>query len=78
LDHTPSANVAGATTQRTKLLAACAGNLKVAQVEAKPRSRSPQGPFRTSTLQQAAANRLGFSARKTMQLATSHSILFLL
>jgi DNA topoisomerase-1 len=52
-----------------KLLAACAGSLKVAQVEAKPRSRSPQGPFRTSTLQQAAANRLGFSARKTMQLA---------
>jgi len=52
-----------------KLLAACAGKLKVAQVEAKPRSRSPQGPFRTSTLQQAAANRLGFSARKTMQLA---------
>jgi DNA topoisomerase-1 len=52
-----------------KLLAACAGNLKVAQVEAKPRSRSPQGPFRTSTLQQAAANRLGFSARKTMQLS---------
>ncbi len=51
------------------LLTACAGNLRVAQVESKPRSRSPQAPFRTSTLQQAAANRLGFSARRTMQLA---------
>ncbi len=51
------------------LLAACAGNLRVAHVESKPHSRSPQAPFRTSTLQQAAANRLGFSARQTMQLA---------
>ena len=62
-------NEISAREAEQKLLAACAGNLKVAQVEAKPRSRSPQGPFRTSTLQQAAANRLGFSARKTMQLA---------
>ena len=53
----------------SQLQAACAGRLKVASVEAKPRSRSPQAPFRTSTLQQAAANRLGFSARRTMQLA---------
>ncbi len=62
-------NEISAREAEQKLLAACAGALKVAQVEAKPRSRSPQGPFRTSTLQQAAANRLGFSARKTMQLA---------
>jgi DNA topoisomerase-1 len=48
---------------------ACQGQLRVAQVESKPRSRSPQAPFRTSTLQQAAANRLGFTARRTMQLA---------
>jgi DNA topoisomerase-1 len=52
-----------------RLQDACAGRLKVANVESKPRSRSPQPPFRTSTLQQAAANRLGFSARRTMQLA---------
>ncbi|MBS0396387.1 MAG: type I DNA topoisomerase, partial [Proteobacteria bacterium] len=52
-----------------RLAAACQGRLKVAAVEAKPRSRSPQAPFRTSTLQQAAANRLGYSARRTMQLA---------
>ena len=53
----------------TRLREACGGRLRVVNVEAKPRSRSPQAPFRTSTLQQAAANRLGFSARRTMQLA---------
>ena len=62
-------NEPAARAAEQKLVAACAGQLTVAQVEAKPRSRSPQGPFRTSTLQQAAANRLGFSARRTMQLA---------
>jgi DNA topoisomerase-1 len=51
------------------LAAAAAGSLRVTSVEKKPRSRNPQPPFRTSTLQQAAANRLGFSARKTMQMA---------
>jgi DNA topoisomerase-1 len=45
------------------------GSLAVTGVEKKPRSRSPQAPFRTSTLQQAAANRLGFTARRTMQTA---------
>ncbi|MFO0450483.1 MAG: type I DNA topoisomerase, partial [Pseudomonadota bacterium] len=58
---------ARAIEQRLKEL--CAGQLAVANVEKKPRSRSPQAPFRTSTLQQAAANRLGFTARRTMQTA---------
>ena len=52
-----------------KLAAACAGSLNVVSVESKPRARSPQAPFRTSTLQQAGANRLGMSARRTMQVA---------
>jgi DNA topoisomerase-1 len=52
-----------------RLQAACAGALAVASVEKKPRSRRPQAPFRTSTLQQSAANRLGFTARRTMQTA---------
>jgi DNA topoisomerase-1 len=60
---------AAAREVERRLNAACGGRLRVANVESKPRSRSPQGPFRTSTLQQAAANRLGFSARRTMQLA---------
>ncbi len=37
--------------------------------EKKQRSRRPFAPFTTSTLQQAAANRLGYSAKRTMQLA---------
>ncbi len=42
---------------------------RVAQVERKQRKRSPAPPFTTSTLQQEAARKLGFSARKTMTLA---------
>jgi DNA topoisomerase I len=62
-------NEAAARAAERLLQSACAGTLRVANVESKPRSRSPQAPFRTSTVQQAAANRLGFSARRTMQLA---------
>lgn len=38
-------------------------------VEAKPTKRNPGPPFTTSTLQQAASSRLGFSANRTMQVA---------
>ncbi len=38
-------------------------------VEAKPTKRNPAPPFTTSTLQQAASSRLGFSASRTMQVA---------
>ena len=41
----------------------------VGRVEKKPGSRSPGPPFTTSTLQQEAARRLGFSVRQTMTLA---------
>ncbi|WP_319519427.1 type I DNA topoisomerase [uncultured Martelella sp.] len=41
----------------------------VASVEAKPVRRNPGPPFTTSTLQQAASSRLGFSASRTMQVA---------
>ena len=55
-----------------------AGNLKallegatyvVDSVEAKPVKRNPSPPFTTSTLQQAASSKLGFSASRTMQVA---------
>jgi len=62
-------NEQAATAAADKIQTAAKGKLLVTDVESKPRSRSPQAPFRTSTLQQAAANRYGFSARKTMQLA---------
>jgi len=42
---------------------------QVAAIEKKEVRRSPLAPFTTSTLQQEAANRLGFSARQTMRLA---------
>jgi DNA topoisomerase-1 len=41
----------------------------VADTEKKQRTRKPFAPFTTSTLQQAAANRLGMSAKRSMQLA---------
>ncbi len=41
----------------------------VGPVERKPTKRNPYPPFTTSTLQQEAARKLGFSARHTMQVA---------
>jgi DNA topoisomerase I len=46
-----------------------AGNYRVASVEKRDIKKTPSAPFTTSTLQQAAANRLGWSAKKTMQVA---------
>ena len=45
------------------------GVFKVTAVEKKPGRRSPPPPFMTSTLQQEAARKLGFSATRTMQTA---------
>ncbi len=42
---------------------------KVQSVEAKPTTRNPYAPFTTSTLQQEASSKLGFSASRTMQVA---------
>ena len=44
-------------------------DFKVAKREDKPTRSRPSAPFITSTLQQAASNRLGFSVKKTMMLA---------
>ena len=41
----------------------------VASVEAKPAERKPSAPFTTSTLQQEASRKLGFSVKQTMVLA---------
>lgn len=41
----------------------------ISDVEAVKRKRQSLPPFTTSTLQQAASNRLGFSSKKTMKLA---------
>ena len=45
------------------------GRFAVANVESKSQRRNPAAPFTTSTLQQEASRKLGFSPRHTMQLA---------
>ncbi len=45
------------------------GRVTVTAIERKQRRRNPSAPFTTSTLQQDAARKLGFTARKTMQVA---------
>ncbi len=42
---------------------------RIADIETKESVSRPSPPFITSTLQQAAANRLGFSAKRTMSVA---------
>src|SRR5580700_438426 len=46
-----------------------AGTFRVSAVEKRPARRNPPPPFTTSTLQQEAARKLGFSAQRTMQAA---------
>lgn len=46
-----------------------AGHFTVQSVETKPATRNPPPPFTTSTLQQEAARKLGFSASHTMRVA---------
>ncbi len=45
------------------------GTFRVASVESRPARRNPPPPFITSTLQQEASRKLGFSASRTMQTA---------
>jgi len=45
------------------------GAFRVEEVETKPARRNPYAPFTTSTLQQEAARKLGFSASHTMRVA---------
>ena len=43
--------------------------LSVESIETKPSKRSPKAPFITSTLQQEASQKLGFSVKQTMSIA---------
>ncbi|WP_024325912.1 DNA topoisomerase I [Thioalkalivibrio sp. AKL19] len=52
-----------------RLTDAAGGELKVAKVEKKQRRRNPAAPFTTSTLQQEASRKLGFTASRTMRTA---------
>ncbi len=51
------------------LLQQAQGRLLVVRVEKKQRKRNPAAPFTTSTLQQEAARKLGFTAQRTMRTA---------
>ncbi len=44
-------------------------NFKVESIDTKPAKRTPAPPFTTSTLQQEASRKLGFSVARTMQIA---------
>jgi DNA topoisomerase-1 len=59
----------GAKAAEKTLTKAAGGKLVVSKVEKKQRKRNPTAPFTTSTLQQEASRKLGFTAQRTMRTA---------
>ena len=59
----------GAKKAENDLNKAAAGKLLVQKVQKRQRKRNPAAPFTTSTLQQEAARKLGFTAQRTMRTA---------
>jgi DNA topoisomerase-1 len=56
--------------EATNFLNLCSGQtFNVSSVEKKPGKKSPSAPFTTSTLQQEASRKLGYSPSQTMQIA---------
>jgi DNA topoisomerase-1 len=66
LDGDAAAALAGRLNDAS---AAGTANFHVSSVERKPYRRSPYAPFRTTTLQQEASRKLGFTAKYTMSVA---------
>jgi DNA topoisomerase-1 len=62
-------SIGDGTTAEAAKAAVEAGRFSVVSVETKPLTRNPPPPFTTSTLQQEAARKLGFSASHTMRIA---------
>jgi DNA topoisomerase-1 len=62
-------NEAAVRAAEQRIRATSQGVLTVAKVDKKQRRRNPAAPFTTSTLQQEASRKLGFSAQRTMTLA---------
>ena len=58
-----------AEAARLRIQQAAQGSLHVTDVTSKERKRRPSPPFTTSTLQQEGSRKLGFTTRKTMQVA---------
>jgi DNA topoisomerase-1 len=59
----------GAKAAEKTLVKPAGGKLVVSKVEKKQRKRNPTAPFTTSTLQQEASRKLGFTAQRTMRTA---------
>ena len=64
-----SAAVLDETTATALAAALQAAAFRVDQVEARPYTRRPYEPFRTTTLQQEAGRKLGFTSQRTMSVA---------
>ncbi|HEX3568698.1 MAG TPA: type I DNA topoisomerase [Candidatus Saccharimonadales bacterium] len=64
-----AAKLSDKSTAQAFLEAAAQAIFTVVDIAQKPGSRSPGAPFTTSTLQQEASRRLGFSIKQTMTLA---------
>ncbi|KAF1007605.1 MAG: DNA topoisomerase 1 [Luteibacter sp.] len=62
-------NEADAMAARAALEKAAGGRFTVGEVTSRERKRRPAPPFTTSTLQQEAARKLGFSTSRTMRVA---------
>ncbi len=62
-------NEAAARNVEQSINDAAQGFLHVISIDKKQRRRNPSPPFTTSTLQQEAARKLGYSAQRTMRLA---------
>ncbi len=62
-------SLAGQADADRAVAAIRAQTFSVDSVESKPVRRNPSPPFKTSTLQQEAARKLGFNAKRTMQIA---------
>jgi DNA topoisomerase-1 len=62
-------NADDAAKIRGRLLELADGRLKVAKIERSQRRRQPAAPFITSTLQQEAVRKLGFTAQRAMRVA---------
>ncbi|MBI1424087.1 MAG: type I DNA topoisomerase [Gammaproteobacteria bacterium] len=58
-----------ASQAKAAIEAAAKGKLLITKVEKKKRKRNPAAPFTTSTMQQEASRKLGFTAKKTMSIA---------
>ena len=74
-DFTPAGTLRGTlvhldqTAAETVATAIRGAKVAVTSVDAKPYTRRPYAPFRTTTLQQEAGRKLGFTAQRTMSVA---------